>query len=403
MHTDTRIIRENGHYISFCPLSCVSWLMDKNESFFFLSIGSVSCAYFIHRPRPLLIYNEPRLASIILEEEDIAQGFRKENLLPAVKDIIDHYAPKAIFLLGSCFIEIQKIDLKALARFLGEQFPCTFVPVELSGFQNSYSSGEDALLSSLLDLCPAQDPAVKEAVIVGAISSECREMFEKEFKHLGIPLAGFLPAHDLSDLPRIGENTLLCPVHPYLIATFTKAERTRKCKILESLFPIGIEGTHDFLKEACAHFGISSAEVDREAAVSEETLTKEKAPLKDKKFFIMGDNMFELPIARFLSTCGAIVQEAGTPYVHPVYHRKEVQLLQHHNVPIVESPDCYRQEERIKNLNPDVVIAPLGFSYPLEAQGYKVVWSVKFYMVNNSIYGFENVKVLLKIFTHILR
>jgi light-independent protochlorophyllide reductase subunit N len=377
--------------------------MDKNESFFYLVIGSASCAYFIHRPRPLLIYNEPRLAGIILEEEDIAQGLRKEALLPLVKDVIDNYAPKVIFLLGSCFVEIQKIDLKALARFLGEQFPCTFVPVELSGFQSAYSSGEDALLSSLLDLCPSQDPAVKEAVMVGAVSSECRDMFEKEFKRLGIPLAGFLPAHDLSDLPRIGENTLLCSVHPYLISTFTKAARNRKCKILESLFPIGIEGTQDFLKEACEYFGICSEAVDREAAVFEETLAKEKESLKDKKFFIMGDNMFELPIARFLSACGAIVQEAGTPYVHPVYHRKEAAFLQRYNVPIVESPDSYRQVERIKSLLPDAVIAPLGFSYPLEAQGFKVVWSVKFYMVNNSIYGFEKAKVLLKIFTHILR
>ncbi len=378
--------------------------MDKNESFFFLSIGSVSCAYFIHRPRPLLIYNEPRLASIILEEEDITQGLSKSNLLPAVKDIIDNYAPKAIFLLGSCFIEIQKIDLKALARFLGEEFPsCTFVPVELSGFLSTYSSGEDALISALLDLCPAQDPSVKEAVIVGSLSAESREMFGKEFKRLGIPLAGFLPARDLSELPRIGENTLFCPVHPYLIAAFTKAVRNRKCRILESLFPVGIQGTRDFLKQACAHFGLESDEVDREAAAIEEALVTEKEPLKDKKYFIMGDNMFELPIARFLSSCGAIVQEAGTPYVHPLYHRKEVAYLQEHNVSIVESPDCYRQLERIKDLKPDVVISPLGFSYPLEEQGYKVIWSVKFYMVNNSIYGFDNVKVLLKIFTHILR
>lgn len=395
--------RENGCYSSFCPLSCVSWLMDKSNKVFFLVLGSISCAYFVHRPRPLLIFNEPRLASIILEEEEVSFGINKEAMIPMVKDIIETYAPETIFLLGSCFIEIQKIDLKSISAFLSNHFSCKFIPVELSGFQSAYSCGEDALLSSLLNECPPQPAKKKEAVIVGAVSSDCRNMLKKEFKELGIPLAGFLPSHEMTELPPVGEETLICPLHPYLLNTLNKASSQRKSKILQSLYPIGIDGTKDFFKEICAHFDISCEKIRKRAVIAQETLTEEKKRIKDKKIFIMGDNMFELPLARFLNNCGATIIETGTPYVHPQYHKKELGYLKEHNIPIVEAPDNNIQLQRIKSSNPDLVVAPLVFSHPLENMGFDIVWSVKFYLINTPIYGFDNALLLLKIFTNSLK
>lgn len=393
------VVREDGCYSSFCPLSCVSWLIETQKDVFFLVLGSISCAYFVHRPRPLLLLNQPQLATVILEEEDITLGIKEEKLIPLIEEVIENYSPKLIFLLGSCFIEIQKIDLNYLAYFLEKHFNIKFVPVSLSGFDIAYSCGEDALLTSLLDLCPFPDQRKKEVVIIGAVSSESRETIAKELKDLGVPLAGFIPSDDIKGLPCVGEDTLVCSLHPYLIATLNKAAHTRKSKILSSLFPIGIDGTKDFLKEICGYFNIPPDKVDEKAYNYEKALEIEKRYLKDKKIFFIGDNMFELPLARFLTDCGAKIVEVGTPYIHSLYHKKEFSYLEKFNIRIVEMPNNEQQIERIKKLNPDLIVSPLAYSYPLESMGFEVVWSVKFYQTNTSIYGFDRALFLTRMFS----
>ena len=82
---------------------------------------------------------------------------------------------------------------------------------------------------------------------------------------------------------------------------------------------------------------------------------------------------------------------------------KETAYLEKHNIPLVEAPNNLEQIERMEKSKPDLIVSPLAFSYPLETRGFKIIWSVKFFLPGNSIYGLDNALVLLKMFTNPFR
>ncbi len=96
-----------------------------------------------------------------------------------------------------------------------------------------------------------------------------------------------------------------------------------------------------------------------------------------------------------------IVYECGVPYLDKRYQASEIALLEktclEQNVPmprIVEKPDNYYQVQRIRELQPDLVITGMALSNPLEARGITTKWSVEFTFAQ--IHGFANAKDVLR-------
>jgi len=68
---------------------------------------------------------------------------------------------------------------------------------------------------------------------------------------------------------------------------------------------------------------------------------------------------------------------------------------------IVEKPDNYNQLQRIKALQPDLVITGMAHANPLEARGINTKWSVEFTFAQ--IHGFANARDILELVTRPLR
>lgn len=347
--------------------------------------------------------NEPATGCLLFGEEEISHGVLPEEVIPHLIPLIQQHAPHVIFLIGTCFVSIQKFDLNYLEHVLTKAFPeVLFVPVPISGFEAAYTLGEDILLASLVDKCPYPQSDEPSVVFAGAVSSVTKNLFIRELERLHIPCGGFLPPSDIRQLPAIGKKTLVAPIQPYLFLTLDKIAKNRKSAISFSFYPLGIEGMHYFLEKIAGFFGMSANTKQKEEEVR--ALLSDDIPvLRNTRIFIIGDNLLELSLARFLHHCGAHILEVGTPYVHFRYHREELAYLAQQNISVIETPNNISQVERIKKLRPDLVIAPLSLSYPLETQGMRTVWSVKFFQTETSIFGFENVPLLAKIFTTALK
>ena len=130
--------------------------------------------------------------------------------------------------------------------------------------------------------------------------------------------------------------------------------------------------------------------------------------LRGKSVFLIGDNLLEISLARFLIKCGIIVYEIGIPYLDQRFQAAELALLEttcHEiNVPIpkiVEKPDNYNQVQRIRELRPDLVITGIAHANPLEARGISTKWSVEFTFAQ--IHGFGNANDILELVTRPLR
>ena len=66
------MLRERGQREVFCGLTGIIWLHRKIQDAFFLVVGSRTCAHLIQSAAGVMIFAEPRFATAIIDERDLA-------------------------------------------------------------------------------------------------------------------------------------------------------------------------------------------------------------------------------------------------------------------------------------------------------------------------------------------
>ena len=66
------VLQERGQREVFCGLTGIVWLHRKIQDAFFLVVGSRTCAHLIQSAAGVMIFAEPRFATAILDERDLA-------------------------------------------------------------------------------------------------------------------------------------------------------------------------------------------------------------------------------------------------------------------------------------------------------------------------------------------
>jgi light-independent protochlorophyllide reductase subunit N len=229
-----------------------------------------------------------------------------------------------------------------------------------------------------------------------------------ELNRQGITVSGWLPSQRYADLPLLGEGVYVCGVNPFLSRTATTLMRRRRCKLIGAPFPIGPDGTRNWVEKICSVFDIEPQGLEKREASIWEGLHDYVDLVKGKSVFFMGDNLLEISLARFLIRCGMIVYEIGIPYMDKRFQAAELELLEktclEMGAPlprIVEKPDNYHQIQRIRELQPDLAITGMAHANPLEARGISTKWSVEFTFAQ--IHGFTNSRDILELVTRPLR
>lgn len=173
-------------------------------------------------------------------------------------------------------------------------------------------------------------------------------------------------------------------------------------------FPIGPDGTRAWIEKICSVLGVEPQGLEEREAKIWENLQDYVDLIKGKSVFFMGDNLLEISLARFLIRCGMTVPEIGIPYMDKRYQKAELEFLAQTcqemgvSLPtIVEKPDNYNQLQRIKKIQPDLVITGMAHANPLEARGISTKWSVEFTFAQ--IHGFTNARDILELVTRPLR
>lgn len=456
--TDSQLVIEceTGNYHTFCPISCVSWLYQKIEDSFFLVIGTKTCGYFLQNALGVMIFAEPRYAMAELEESDIsAQLNDYKELKRLCLQIKQDRNPSVIVWIGTCTTEIIKMDLEGMAPKLEAEIGIPIVVARANGLDYAFTQGEDTVLAAMVQKCPSSDepllplggevvmrdslnkkltsnitkedspPSGQSAnsgfplpapsatahpnlVLFGSLPSTMANQLDFELKRQGIHVSGWLPAARYSELPSLGENVYVCGINPFLSRTATSLMRRRKCKLISAPFPIGPDGTRAWVEKICSVFGITPTGLEDRERLVWESCKDYLSFVKGKSVFFMGDNLLEISLARFLIRCGMTVYEIGIPYMDQRFQAGELDLLKKTclsmNVPlprIVEKPDNYYQIQRIKELQPDLVITGMAHANPLEARGITTKWSVEFTFAQ--IHGFGNARDILELVTKPLR
>lgn len=421
---------ETGNYHTFCPISCVSWLYQKIEDSFFLVIGTKTCGYFLQNALGVMIFAEPRYAMAELEEADIsAQLNDYKELKRLCLQIKRDRNPSVIVWIGTCTTEIIKMDLEGMAPRLETEIGIPIVVARANGLDYAFTQGEDTVLAAMACRCPDKipapilndnsqkngqqsetltSPAHPPLVLFGSLPSAVVNVLTLELNKQGVKVDGWLPSNRYTDLPALGEDVYVCGVNPFLSRTAMTLMRRKKCKLINAPFPIGPDGTRAWIEKICNVLGVTPTGLEEREKKIWQSLENYLPLVRGKSVFFMGDNLLEISLARFLTRCGMIVYECGVPYLDKRYQASELLLLEQtcleKNVPmprIVEKPDNYYQIQRIRELQPDLVITGMALSNPLEARGINTKWSVEFTFAQ--IHGFANSKDVLELVTRPLR
>ena len=407
---DAPIVRqERGQREVFCGLTGIVWLHRKIQDAFFLVVGSRTCAHLLQSAAGVMIFAEPRFATAILEDRDLAGVADIDDELDAVVDRLLARRPeiKLLFLVGSCPSEVIKIDLsRAAARQSRKHAPrVRILSYSGSGVETTFTQGEDACLAALIPTLPEESPdAAPSLLVVGALADVVEDQFARLFDAMGIAPVRFLPMRRADDLPPVGPHTYFLLAQPFL-ADAARALEARGARHIEAPFPLGVEGATLWLRAAAQTFGVDAARFDAtiEAprARAMQALAHYRDALADKRIFLFPDSQLEPALARFLSReMGMQILEIGTPYLHRRHMAHELALLPP-NTPIVEGQHVDRQLDRCRAAKPDLVLCGLGLANPLEAEGLTTKWSIE--LLFSPIQGFDQAGDLAELFARPLR
>ncbi len=398
------ILRQRGQREVFCGLTGIVWLHRKIQNAFFLVVGSRTCAHLIQSAAGVMIFAEPRFATAILEERDLAGMADANDELDRVVERLLERRPdiKLLFLVGSCPSEVIKLDLARAAARLSSVYAPTVRVLNYSGsgIETTFTQGEDACLAALVPELPISNPPTpKSLLIVGALADVVEDQFRRLFGELGVGPVDFLPSRRAEDLPPIGPGTYFMLAQPFLGDT-ARALEERGAKRLAAMFPIGAEGTTEWLRVAVSAWNVPDEKFREIVKPREERAQKALAHYRDglegKQIFFFPDSQLEPSLARFVSRELAMRPiEVGTPYLHLQHLSEELDLLSS-EVIVSEGQDVDQQLDRCRASNPDIVVCGLGLANPLEAEGMTTKWSIEFLFT--PIQGYEQAGDLAELF-----
>ncbi|MER2264994.1 ferredoxin:protochlorophyllide reductase (ATP-dependent) subunit N [Methylobacterium oxalidis] len=396
--------QERGQRAVFCGLTGIVWLHRKIQDAFFLVVGSRTCAHLIQSAAGVMIFAEPRFATAIIDERDLAGlADMNEELDRVVSRLIERRPDiRLLFLVGSCPSEVIKLDLsRAASRLTRRLGPGVRVlNYSGSGIETTFTQGEDACLAALVPEMPREAPNAPPALLlVGALADVVDDQFLRLFADLGVGPVHVLPARRAGALPPVGPNTTYLLAQPFLADT-ARALESRGAARLAAPFPLGAEGTTGWLKAAADAFRVPQARFSAVTAPgiarAEQALAPHRARLAGKRVFFFPDSQLEVPLARFLAReMGMALAEVGTPYLHRVHLADELALLPA-GTRVVEGQSLDAQMDRARAARPDLTVCGLGLANPFEAEGLATKWSIE--LLFTPIQGYDQAGDLAELF-----
>lgn len=403
------VLRERGQREVFCGLTGIIWLHRKIQDAFFLVVGSRTCAHLIQSAAGVMIFAEPRFATAIIDERDLAGLADAHDELDRVVGRLLERRPdiRMLFLVGSCPSEVIKLDLSRAAQRLHQQFAPKVAVLSYSGsgIETTFTQGEDACLTALVPRLPPLAPnSPPELMVVGTLADVVEDQFLRFFNAMGIGPVVSLPSRRSADLPAVGPNTKFILAQPFLGET-ARALEARGAQRIAAPFPLGVEGTTLWLSAIAAQWGVDQAHFDATIASARARAEMAVARCRDgmagKTVFFFPDSQLEVPLARFLSReLGMQLTEVGSPYLHRQHLAEELAMLPEQTV-LSEGQDVERQLDRCRAAQPDIVVCGLGLANPLEQEGMTTKWSIE--LVFSPIQGFDQAADLAELFQRPLR
>lgn len=401
------VLKERGQREVFCGLTGIVWLHRKMQDAFFLIVGSRTCAHLMQSAAGVMIFAEPRFATAVIEDKDLAgMADMHDELERVVGDVVERRPDiKTLFLVGSCPSEVIKLDLSKAADRLNGLYEgrLRFVSYSGSGIETTFTEGEDQCLKSLVAKLPEAPEDEASLLVLGTLADVVEDQMARTFEAMGVGPVRFLPARRTESLPAVGPGTRVLLAQPWVNEAATALEG-RGARVLVAPFPLGVEGTAAWFRAAAAEWDVDPTVVEDALAPGirrgRAGLERYREILEGRRIFFFPDSQLEIPLARFLSEeMGMELTEVGMPYLHRGHMAAELARLPSGAL-LSEGQDVDKQLDRCRSQSPDLTVCGLGLANPLEAEGLRTKWSIE--LVFTPIQGFDQAADAAELFARSL-
>ena len=395
--------QERGQRAVFCGLTSIIWLHRRIQDAFFLVVGSRTCAHLIQSAAGVMIFAEPRFATAILGERDLAgMADCHEELDRVVSELIARRSGiNRLFLVGSCPSEVIKLDLETAAAKLQVKHEnrVRISAFSGSGIETTFTQGEDQCLKSTVAELPTLGASEDNLIVLGTLSDIVEDQFRRLFDDLDIKNVHFYPGRKAGDLPAVGKGTRVIAAQPFVGET-ARALIERGAVLISAPFPLGAEGSKAWFEAAAEAYGVDSERTQQVLEMpyqrAKRAVSVHRSKLEGKRIHFLPDSQLEIPMARFLSEeCGLGVNEIGTPFYDQLVMRGELARLAQ-DVPMVEGQDLDPALARVRAARPDLTVCGMGIANALESEGLRTKWSIE--LVFSPVQGFDQAGDLAGLF-----
>jgi light-independent protochlorophyllide reductase subunit N len=249
------VLRERGQREVFCGLTGIVWLHRKIQDAFFLVVGSRTCAHLMQSAAGVMIFAEPRFATAIIDERDLAGlADAQRGTRPRRRAACSSAGPTSalLFLVGSCPSEVIKLDLSRAAQRLNQRIHRCGAGAQLLGqrHRDHLHPGRRRLPGRAgAGHARAADGAPASLLVVGALADVVEDQFARLFGHAwGVPGVR-LPAGAAQRRAcrRSGRARATCWPSPSSATRRARWRRAARVRIAAP-FPLGVEGTTAWLQ-----------------------------------------------------------------------------------------------------------------------------------------------------------
>ncbi|MGB2376321.1 MAG: ferredoxin:protochlorophyllide reductase (ATP-dependent) subunit N [Luminiphilus sp.] len=395
--------QERGQRAVFCGLTSIIWLHRRIQDAFFLVVGSRTCAHLIQSAAGVMIFAEPRFATAILGERDLAgMADCHEELDRVVGELIARRSGiNRLFLVGSCPSEVIKLDLETAAAKLQVKHEnrVRISAFSGSGIETTFTQGEDQCLKSTIAELPALEASKENLIVLGTVSDIVEDQFRRLFDELDIKDVHFYPGRKAGDLPAVGKGTRVIAAQPFVGET-ARALIARGAELISAPFPLGAEGSKAWFASVAQAYGVDSERTEQVLELpyqrAKRAVSVHRPKLEGKRIHFLPDSQLEIPMARFLSEeCGLGINEVGTPFHDQLVMQAELARLPK-DVPMVEGQDLDPALARVRASRPDLTVCGMGIANALESEGLRTKWSIE--LVFSPVQGFDQAGDLAGLF-----
>lgn len=239
-----------------CPLMGAMLTIKEIDNSVMVVIGPDECAYYTQLATSGggMKANGCRIVSVVLNQHDVTFGCQ-EKLDEAFAELIEEYAPKVVYLVTTCVVEVTGDDVDAMAEGYKEKYGLPVVVVHAENFKtDDHLPGIEHTLDACVEAMEPQESSNRINVLgfrLGDFTkTEVWKLLKKTDVELGLMLPGKASAESIRIAPGAKCNLVVHPVGlplakemeerfgvPYVVfERYSDPDRIRAC--YEALFQI---------------------------------------------------------------------------------------------------------------------------------------------------------------------